>query len=185
MSDHLTIASLSGAMDGGLTAIADVASVLDDAGRLDDGRLIGGITVVLHQTRLSVDLPLRATADADFGLPPYLLRDPELIAAIEERGYRKIKGNRWERPLDATRMATVDLLVPTYRTRARDTVRIGDVVTTEVPGLAEALRRPGHRVAVEIFSHRRHDRHLDCRHSRCRGDAGFEGMVSDRAPGRP
>lgn len=59
-------------------------------------------------------------------------------------------GNRWERPIDATRVASVDLLIPTYRSRARDTVRVGDVVTTEVPGLAEALRRPGIEADVEI-----------------------------------
>lgn len=34
-------------------------------------------------------------------------------------------------------------MIPAYRTRARQNVTIGDVVTTEVPGLAEALRRPG------------------------------------------
>ena len=93
--------------------------------------------MLLHQQHLSIDLPLRATGDADFGLPPYLLRDPELVTAIEGRGYRKVLGNRWERPIDATRVAAVDLLVPTYR-GARHTVRVGDVVTTEVPGLAEA-----------------------------------------------
>ena len=65
MTDRLTVASLSAAMDGGLTAIADVAAVLDRAGKLDDGRLIGGVAVLLHQQRLVVDLHLRATADAD------------------------------------------------------------------------------------------------------------------------
>ncbi len=30
-----------------------------------------------------------------------------LVAAIESRGYRKVLGNRWERPIDSTRVATV------------------------------------------------------------------------------
>ena len=137
-------------MDGGLTAIAEASGILAATGKLTESRLIGGVAVLLHQQRLSIDLPLRATADADFGIPPYLLREPELVAAIEERGYQKVLGNRWERPIDATRVASVDLLIPTYRTRARDTVRVGDVVTTEVPGLAEALRRPGIEADVEI-----------------------------------
>jgi hypothetical protein len=47
-------------------------------------------------------------------------------------------------------VAAVDLLIPTYRSRARDTVRVGDVVTTEVPGLAEALRRPAVRVEAML-----------------------------------
>ncbi len=37
-----------------------------------------------------------------------------------------------------------------YQTRVRDTVRVGEVVTIEVPGLAEALRRPGVAVEVDI-----------------------------------
>ncbi len=51
-------------------------------------------------------------------------------------------GNRWERAIDDRRVAAVDLLVPAYRTRARSSVRVGGFVTTEVPGLAIALRRP-------------------------------------------
>ena len=65
MTDRLTVASLSAAMDGGLTATADIAAVLDRACRLHDGRLIGRVAAMLHQQRLAVDLPLRATADAD------------------------------------------------------------------------------------------------------------------------
>jgi hypothetical protein len=64
--------------------------------------------------------------------------------------YRKVLGNRWERPIDSRRLAAVDLLIPSYRSRVRDTVCIGDIVTTEVPGLAEALRRPGLAVALEV-----------------------------------
>ena len=85
MTNRLVLASLSAAMDGGLTAIAEVAEILADADKLTESRLIGGVAVLLHQQRLSIDLPLRATADADFGLPPYLLREPELVAAIEAR----------------------------------------------------------------------------------------------------
>ena len=150
MTEQLVLPSLSAAMDGGLTAIVEVAEILAGVGKLAESRLIGGVAVLFHQQRLSIDLPLRATGDADFGLPPYLLREPDLVAAIEGRGYRKVLGNRWERPIDATRVASVDLLIPTYRSRARDTVRIGDVVTTEVPGLAEALRRPGIEADVAI-----------------------------------
>jgi hypothetical protein len=151
MTNRLVLASLSGAMDGGLTAIAEVADILARAGMLEQSRLIGGVTVLLHQQRLNIDLPLRATGDADFGVPPYLLRDPDLVGAIEARGYKKVAGNRWERRIDSARIAAVDLLIPTYRSRARDTVRVGDLVTTEVPGLAEALRRPGIEVIVDFM----------------------------------
>ncbi|MEI2817256.1 MAG: hypothetical protein V9E99_12515 [Microthrixaceae bacterium] len=150
MNQRLILASLSRAMDGGLTAIAEVTQILRDAGQLDRSRLIGGVAVLLHQQRLGIDLPLRATGDADFGVPPVLLREPNLVAAIEALGYAKTAGNRWERPIDAVRTSTVDLLIPAYRSRARHTVRVGDIVTTEVPGLAEALRRPGTEVDADI-----------------------------------
>jgi hypothetical protein len=105
---------------------------------------------MLHIQRLGLDLPLRATGDADFGVPPHVLQRPELVDAIERLGYVKVFGNRWERRLDARRVAAVDLLVPAYRSRARHTVKIGDVVTTEVPGLAEAFRRPPVRVDATL-----------------------------------
>lgn len=142
--------SSSAAMDGGLTAVADVSGAMTTAGAADDYRLIGGVTVLLHVQRLGLDLPLRATGDADFGVPPFVLQQSKLVDAIEALGYQKTAGNRWERPLDDRRVAAVDLLVPTYRSRARNTVRVGAVVTTEVPGLAEALRRPGIALDVEM-----------------------------------
>lgn len=137
-------------MDGGLTAVADVARAMSLADSAGDYRLIGGIAVMLHIARLGLDLPLRATGDADFGTPPYALRRPELVEALNSLGYEKVLGNRWERRIDARRVATVDLLVPAYTSRARHTVRVGDVVTTEVPGLALALRRPGIALDTEL-----------------------------------
>lgn len=147
----VALPSLSAAMDGGFTAIADVSQAMTSAGAQDDYRLIGGTTVMLHIQRLGLDLPLRATGDADFGVPPHVLRRPDLVEAIERLGYHKVFGNRWERQLDERRVAAVDLLVPSFRSRARDTVTVGDVVTTEVPGLAEALRRPGIEVSAEFL----------------------------------
>jgi len=137
-------------MDGGFTAIADVSAAMAASGTTDQHRLIGGVAVMLHVQRLALDVPLRATGDADFGVPPHVLREPELVDAIEAMGYAKVAGNRWERRIDDRRVAAVDLLIPTYRSRARDTVTVGSVVTTEVPGLAEALRRPAIAADVEM-----------------------------------
>jgi hypothetical protein len=69
--------------------------------------------VLLHIQRLGLDLPLRATGDADIGVPLHLLRNPELVDALEELGYTKVAGNRWERRIDDRRVASVDLLVST------------------------------------------------------------------------
>jgi predicted nucleotidyltransferase len=104
--------------------------------------VIGGVAVVLHQHRLGLTHPIRATADADFGVPPYALRDDSLIAAVSGLGYEQVAGNRWSRLIDETREATVDLLVPGYRTRVRSSVEHGSTNTTEVGGLAVALKRP-------------------------------------------
>jgi hypothetical protein len=147
---RVVLDSLSAAMDGGFTAITDVSTAMTAAGTAGGYRLIGGVAVMLHVQRLGLDLPLRATGDADFGVPPHLLRRPELVQAIEALGYDKAFGNRWERAIDERRVAAVDLLVPAYRSRARPTVKVGDVVTTEVPGLAEALRRPGVTIDAEL-----------------------------------
>ncbi len=90
----VVLASLSAALDGGFTAIAYVSQAMASVGAEDDYRLIGGVTVMLHIQRLGLDLPLRATGDADFGVPPHVLRRPDLVEAIEHLGYRKVFGNR-------------------------------------------------------------------------------------------
>ena len=78
---RVVLASLSAAMDGGFTAIADVTTAMSAVGAEDDHRLIGGTAVLLHVQRLGLDLPLRATGDADFGMAPHVLARPEVAAA--------------------------------------------------------------------------------------------------------
>jgi len=93
---------------------------------------------------------MRATGDADFGVPPHLLTDAALVPAIEALGYHKVAGNRWERRVDDRRVAALDLLVPAYTSRPRHTKRVGEIVTTEVPGLAVALLRPAVAIDTEL-----------------------------------
>lgn len=121
-----------------------------EVGATENYRLIGGVAVLLHIQRLGLDLPLRATGDADFGVPPHLLTEAALVPSIEARDYEKVAGNRWERRVGERRVATVDLLIPSYTSRPRHTKRVGDIVTTEVPGLAAALRRPGITIEAEL-----------------------------------
>lgn len=148
MTSPVTLVSTSAAVDGGFTAVANINTAMELAGASNHHRLIGGVAVMLHIERLQLELPLRVTGDADFGVVPLVLQDRRLIDAIEAMGYSKTFGNRWERPIDDRRVAAVDLLVPAYTSRARDTVRVGSVVTTEVPGLAEAFRQPS--VSLEV-----------------------------------
>jgi|GEM_PF-1498217 len=67
----LSLLSTSRASDGSFIAIAEIGALLAGAPH----RLIGGVAVVLHQHRLGIEHPIRATADADFGVPPYALKD--------------------------------------------------------------------------------------------------------------
>jgi hypothetical protein len=142
--------SLSAAMDGGLTAIADVAAAMATSGTTDQHRLIGGVAVMLHIERLGLDLPLRGHRRRRLRRTAPRPARPDLVDAIEALGYHKIAGNRWERRIDDRRIAAVDLLIPTYRSRDRDTVTVGFVATTEVPALAEALRRPAINVDIDL-----------------------------------
>lgn len=50
--------------------------------------------------------------------------------------------------LDGPALATIDILLPAYQTRARQNVTVGDITTIEVAGLADALRRTP--VAMEL-----------------------------------
>jgi predicted nucleotidyltransferase len=134
---QLHFVSTSSASDGSFVAIAEIGALLGD----EPHRLIGGVAVVLHQYRLGIDHPIRATADADFGVPPYALKDDSLVDSVASLGYQRASGNRWVRALPGRRSATVDLLVPSYRTRLRSSVQHGSTNTIEVGGLAEALQR--------------------------------------------
>jgi hypothetical protein len=127
------------ATDGGLIAITDVSEAMSDAGLESDYRVVGGIAVMLHVLRTGADIPIRSTGDADYGVPPRVLTEGKLVREIERRGYAKTEGNRWERQIDDERTATVDLLIPAYTSRARSSRQVGEVNTTEVPGLAEAF----------------------------------------------
>jgi hypothetical protein len=127
------------ATDGGLIAITDVSEAMSDTGLESDYRVVGGIAVMLHVLRTGVDIPIRSTGDADYGVPPRVLTEGKLVREIERRGYTKTEGNRWERQIDDDRTATVDLLIPAYTSRARSSRQVGEVNTTEVPGLAEAF----------------------------------------------
>ena len=47
-TERVVLVSLSAAMDGGFTAVADVSKAMTAAGAADDYRLIGGVTVMLR-----------------------------------------------------------------------------------------------------------------------------------------
>jgi hypothetical protein len=146
--------SPSAADDGGFVAMADVATAAGLAGMGDDYRLIGGIAVMLHVQRLGIEVPLRRTGDADFGVPPHVLSSRRLVEELEGMGYKKTRVALGSGSLDERRTASTDLLVPAYTSRPRVNKTIENkgakVVTTEVPGLAPAFQRPPVRVPVRF-----------------------------------
>lgn len=167
---RVVLVATSVADDLGYVALGDLADVLGASAY----RIIGGhmVTALVARWQLGAEL-YRETGDTDLGVPPVVVREEGIIGRLVQRGYQRIEGNRFARPIDdvpvtvrgvaAPRMAVVDILVPSYRTRARSNHRVSDdLVTTEVPGLALALKREpvllhmelhrlnGERVDVEV-----------------------------------
>lgn len=147
----LTLVASTVADDVGFVALADLSSLL--AGDSAAHRVIGGhmVTALAARWQLGEEL-YRQTADTDLGVPPAAIRDGHLIQRLSDLGYERTAGNRFERSLDEDqagpggrrapeRRAVIDVLVPAYTTRARQNHRVGEIVTTEVPGLAAAMGR--------------------------------------------
>lgn len=157
---HLVLAATSISDDLGFVAMADVSSALREVGDVDS-RLIGGHMVTLLVQRWGMGRELyRETQDTDVGIQPIAAKDGRLIQLLKERGYERTTGNTYAKTLDdipasiegvETRSASIDLLVPAYTSRARDNIKVSeDLTTTEVPGLAESLMRPGIDISLEL-----------------------------------
>lgn len=84
------------------------------------------------------------------------MQGPELVNALTDLEYQREAGNRFRRRVSAEgdaaeSDAVIDVLVAATRTRVRQNQRFGDhLVTTEVPGLAFALRRDPVIMTVEL-----------------------------------
>jgi hypothetical protein len=138
MAELIVIPSVARAEDGALLAMADVAELADLTGT--EYRIIGAHMVSVHTARLSLDLPVRQTGDADVGLQAKVLASSGLVEALFERGYRQHGGNRFIRTVDNLELA-IDLLVPADTSRIRHNRPVGDLFVDEVPGLSYALAR--------------------------------------------
>lgn len=156
--NEITLGAASVADDLAHVAIGDLARAVRTAA-VPDHRIIGAHMVTAHVARWGLGADLhRETADADIGMKPVAITGTEIVDALRDLGYAKVEGNRFARPIhdvgagveSARQEATIDILVPGYRGRLRQNHRVGDIVTTEVPGLAEAWKRPSIRVEVEL-----------------------------------
>jgi hypothetical protein len=159
---RLALGASSVADDLGYVALSDLAGALGDIAV--GYRIIGGHMVTMLAARWQLGASLyRETRDVDIGIPPIVARDQRLVSRFKNSDYRQIEGNRFARGLSdipAGLMsesdppdpeAFIDVLVPAYTSRARESVQVGeDLFTTEVPGLQLALARPPVTIALEL-----------------------------------
>lgn len=148
--------------DLGFVAISDLWASIAALGHGDDVRLIGGYMVTLHVIRWNLGNELyRESQDIDLGVPYAIARDTALVESLTAKNYEREGGNRYVKAvtdvpleLDAeapTPYAAIDILLMPATSHARENVRLGDhLTTTEVPGLAEALNRPGVRLDLKL-----------------------------------
>ncbi len=168
---RLVLVATSVADDLGYVALADLGRVLGaDVGTRY--RVIGGhmVTALVARWQLGAEL-YRETGDTDLGVPPVVVRDHEVIERLKDLGYERVAGNRFAKTMSdvpvrivgetaAAPKAMIDVLIPTYTSRARQNRKVSDeLVTTEVPGLSTALVRPPALLALEL--HRLNGDRLD------------------------
>lgn len=168
---RIVLGAASVADDVGFVALADLGNMLgSDVGA--NYRIIGGhmVTALVACWQLGEEL-YRETGDIDLGVPPVVVRDHCLIERLIDLGYERVAGNRFARPIhdvpvqvfggrDTLHQAVIDVLVPAYTSRARNDRRVNDqLITTEVLGLATALKRPPRLLALEL--HRLNGEQLD------------------------
>jgi hypothetical protein len=158
---HLTLGAGSVADDLGYVALADLSRVMGKD--VADYRVIGGHTVTILAARWGLGPELyRETGDVDLGVPPAVARDHRLVDRLKAQGYAQIEGNRFARTMPgipvrvaglqaAPRQAIIDVLIPAYTSRARQNVKVSEnLISTEVPGLADALARAPVIMTLEL-----------------------------------
>jgi hypothetical protein len=168
---RLLLRAASVADDLGYVAFADLSRAFG-SDPASNYRVIGGhmVTALVARWGLGAELH-RETGDVDLGVPPIVAQDASLVERLMDLGYQRRAGNRFARVMtdipvaikgekQPVREAIVDILVPTYTSRARQNRRFGDhLVTTEVQGLAMALARDPVTMALEL--HRLNGETLD------------------------
>jgi hypothetical protein len=158
----LTLSAWSVASDLALLALVDVAEVLKEASAPGGAVLIGGHMVTLHAERWHLGRDLyRETKDADLGAAILAVSQGDVVDRLVQRGYRLERGGQFVREVDdipaelmereaEVPRCIVDVVVPAKTSRSRKNIRVGSIVTIEVPGLAMALARPSVTISLRI-----------------------------------
>lgn len=141
---HLVAAS--NAADLGLRALADLA----DAAAAAEYRVVGGHMVhILGHLYPTTGVIARVTADADAGMDPVAAASPDLHDRLLARGYRQVRGNRYQAPSGSDTPLAVDLLVPSTSGRRWEMVEHDGRGFDAIPGLRLAL----HLTPIEVQVH--------------------------------
>jgi hypothetical protein len=123
-----------------MRALADAASAARDLG---SWRIIGGHMVDLHTRLAGVDLPARATRDADLAVDLLAVRDGALLRRLDELGYRNAaSSNRFIRDGSGA-TATIDILAPSYSTRHERNIDAGEIAAEDLYRLLESAHKSG------------------------------------------
>ncbi len=124
-------------------SVALVSEALSRAGvDLASVRLIGGAMVTLHVRRLGLDhVDIRATVDADIGVPSRLVASGGLVDRLSELFPTRPAGNRWVSVSSDGAVLAVDVLVHDPSARVGP-VRVEGREFDRAPGLWVALARP-------------------------------------------
>jgi hypothetical protein len=131
--------SESRATDAALRALADAAAAAEP---LEAWLIVGGHMVNLHALRAAVDLPVRATRDADLAVDLLSVRNGALVRRLTELGYHNAESsNRFVREVGGS-PAAIDILTPSYSHRLAPNLDAGPIVVDGIPALHVALARP-------------------------------------------
>ena len=139
---RLQLKSTSRSDDAGHLAAWDLADIGKRLGV--EYRLIGGLSVTLLTWAHGVThlVPIRETADADFGASASVIGDPQLANILTERGYQRVAGNRFTRTIQRDSFSldlAIDILAPSYKGRLVSNVQVGQLSVDEIPALSLAL----------------------------------------------
>jgi hypothetical protein len=154
----ILLRATSVADDLAFVALADIAKALEQEDEASY-RIIGGQMVMVLAARWDLGADLyRVTLDADLGAPPVVVRDFALLERLVELGYEQVAGDRFAKPVDdipagdegENQQAVIDILLPAYTSRPSRNKQAGEVIGTEVLGLAAALQRPPLAIELEL-----------------------------------
>lgn len=143
----LVIQSVSIAEDISYKSLADISQA---AGSINY-RILGGLMVNLHALLYpDLQLPLRATVDADVGIDVVAVTDTiELCDALQQFGFSRVAGDRFTKGV-APHQQAVDILF----SETADTsqfAKAGEIHAIQVPGLRRALLTPALKVSVTSY----------------------------------